>query len=89
MRRAKTMSRTKQRQQMLSELASEEVSGVMPRRRQSRAVEALEAMQRIREGAYGTCVDCDGRIPAERLRAKPEATRCVKCQLERERQWAA
>ena len=83
------MSRMKQRQEMLRELASEEVSGVTPGRRQSRAVEALEAMQRIEEGVYGICADCSGKIPAERLRAKPEAIRCVNCQLERERRWVA
>jgi len=83
------MSRTRQRQEMLRELACEEFSGVMPGRRQSRAAEALEAMRRIRDGTYGTCADCGGKIPAARLRAKPEATRCVKCQMEQERQYAA
>ncbi|MCP4591349.1 MAG: hypothetical protein GY842_11420 [bacterium] len=89
MRRVKTMSRMSQRQKMLRELASEGTSRIMPGAVPSRAVEALEAMQRIREGVYEICADCSGEIPAERLLAKPEATRCVKCQLERERQGVA
>jgi len=85
MRRAKTMPRMQQRQEMLRELASEKVSGVAPARRRSRAAEAREAMQQIEEGVYGICADCSENIPAARLQAKPEATRCVNCQLEREK----
>jgi phage/conjugal plasmid C-4 type zinc finger TraR family protein len=51
----------------------------------SRAVEAVEALQRIQDGTYGLCVDCGKRIPAARLAIKPEATRCVACQSEQER----
>jgi DnaK suppressor protein len=38
------------------------------------------ALERLHEGKYGVCEDCDSRIPAERLRFRPEATRCVGCQ---------
>ncbi len=38
------------------------------------------ALQRLAEGTYGACVDCEGPIPAIRLRAIPWATRCVSCQ---------
>jgi len=38
------------------------------------------ALQRCDEGRYGVCVDCDGRIAPVRLRALPEATRCLRCQ---------
>ena len=38
------------------------------------------ALARVREGAYGLCEDCGHRIPAERLRYQPAATRCVECQ---------
>ncbi len=58
------MSRMKQRQEMLRELASNETFCVLSDSGHSRAKEAVEAMRRIREGTYGTCVDCDGRIPA-------------------------
>jgi RNA polymerase-binding transcription factor DksA len=38
------------------------------------------ALARVKEGAYGMCEDCGRRIPAERLRYQPAATRCVDCQ---------
>lgn len=38
------------------------------------------ALARVREGAYGMCEDCAHKIPAERLRYQPAATRCVECQ---------
>ncbi|MBE0510357.1 MAG: TraR/DksA C4-type zinc finger protein [Chromatiales bacterium] len=40
-----------------------------------REVEA--AQQRLAEGHYGRCVDCDEPIPFERLRVYPSATRCL------------
>jgi RNA polymerase-binding protein DksA len=40
----------------------------------------LEALQRLRDGSYGTCAECGDPIGARRLRAIPEATRCVRCQ---------
>lgn len=39
-----------------------------------------QALQRLEEGSYGTCVDCGKEIPAERLKAQPEAIRCVEDQ---------
>ena len=38
------------------------------------------ALERVKEGAYGMCEDCSQRIPAERLKYQPAATRCVECQ---------
>ena len=42
-------------------------------------------LERVREGAYGTCESCAGRIPAERLKYQPAATRCVECQSQWDR----
>jgi len=38
------------------------------------------ALERVKAGAYGQCEDCGHRIPSERLRYQPAATRCVDCQ---------
>lgn len=38
------------------------------------------ALKRIEAGSYGECTDCGTEIPAARLRAAPEAARCVACQ---------
>ena len=39
-----------------------------------------QALQRLEDGTYGTCVDCGKEIPAARLQAQPEAIRCVEDQ---------
>jgi DnaK suppressor protein len=44
-----------------------------------------DALQRIEHGTYGTCADCGSSIPEGRLDARPEASRCVKCQAKRDR----
>ena len=43
------------------------------------------ALARLEIGVYGICEDCSRAISLERLRALPEATRCVNCQ--RGRTW--
>lgn len=40
----------------------------------------LDALQRLRDGSYGTCAACGEAIAPRRLRAIPEATLCVRCQ---------
>ena len=52
---------------------------------ESRELAQIEnALERMREGHYGTCESCDGAIPAARLNALPYATMCIKCQREAE-----
>ena len=38
------------------------------------------ALDRLSEGKYGVCEECGEEIPTERLKFRPEATRCVGCQ---------
>ena len=42
------------------------------------------ALQRIRSGTYGRCVECDGAIAASRLVALPETRYCIACETRRE-----
>jgi len=51
-----------------------------------RANKLAEALQRLRQGEYGTCEICEEAIAPARLRAMPEVTTCVKCQDQLERQ---
>lgn len=37
------------------------------------------AMVRLEDGTYGVCVGCGRNIPVARLRARPQATRCIRC----------
>jgi len=43
------------------------------------------ALDRLREGAYGICVECGEPIAPARLRALPEVETCVRCQDRLER----
>lgn len=47
---------------------------------QREAAQIEDARKRMAEGAYGICEDCGKPIPEARLKAMPEATRCVECQ---------
>jgi DnaK suppressor protein len=38
------------------------------------------AEDRVTDGSYGTCQDCHGRIPVERLEILPYVRFCVSCQ---------
>lgn len=38
------------------------------------------ALQRVHDGTYGVCIDCEATIPEARLQAAPEALRCIHCQ---------
>ena len=44
-----------------------------------------DALKRIDEGTYGTCVRCGREIGEERLEARPYATKCIDCQRLEER----
>lgn len=37
------------------------------------------ALERIKDGTYGTCENCGEKIEEERLKAVPEAKLCMKC----------
>ena len=41
-----------------------------------------EAKQALEKGTYGACVGCGEAIPPARLKAVPEAVRCLGCQRE-------
>jgi len=50
-----------------------------------RANRLAEALERLREGDYGTCQECGEAIAPARLMAMPEVTTCVRCQDRLER----
>ena len=37
------------------------------------------ALERIEDGVYGACVECDVKIPKSRLNVLPYTPHCVKC----------
>ena len=42
------------------------------------------ALARIKQGIYGLCEHCQGKIPVQRLNALPYSTTCIECQREME-----
>lgn len=57
---------------------------------ESRELTRIEyALERVREGQFGTCEGCGTSIPMARLNALPYATYCITCQREAERQGGA
>ena len=49
------------------------------RQAEARLEEIDGALARVADGTYGVCSVCGREIPAERLAARPSATRCVAC----------
>ena len=44
------------------------------------ALEQIEAaLERIEDGVYGVCVECEAKIPKTRLQVLPHTPHCVKC----------
>jgi len=44
------------------------------------------ALERIENGVYGKCLECEGPIPKTRLNAIPHAHLCVKCASSHDRE---
>jgi DnaK suppressor protein len=47
--------------------------------------EVHQAIEKLREGTYGECSGCGGRIRARRLKARPFAVLCLRCKEQQER----
>ncbi|MBT6326190.1 MAG: TraR/DksA family transcriptional regulator [Bdellovibrionales bacterium] len=43
-----------------------------------------QSLQKVEEGTYGSCKDCDDPISYERLMARPTANLCINCKTEAE-----
>ncbi|MCR4346651.1 MAG: TraR/DksA family transcriptional regulator [Sulfuricaulis sp.] len=58
---------------------------IATRTRELEEIRDVEAsLERIKNGIYGTCVDCNDKIVLERLDAYPTAKRCINCQSRNE-----
>lgn len=45
-----------------------------------------KALMRFEDGSFGYCVECDGEIGFNRLKARPMAELCIDCKEEQERE---
>ncbi|MES2205581.1 MAG: TraR/DksA C4-type zinc finger protein [Pseudomonadota bacterium] len=58
--------------------------------RQATVVNDIDAArERIKDGSYGICFDCEEDIDYERLLVAPTALRCIRCQEAYERTFAS
>jgi DnaK suppressor protein len=64
--------------------ASGEISIALLQMRADTLTRIDQALARLAVGVYGSCIECDGDISAQRLRALPFAERCQACQAGRE-----
>ncbi len=56
------------------------------RGREKNLLDKIEkALERIDNGTFGICEECDEPISVKRLEARPEATLCIRCKEEQER----
>ena len=56
---------------------------------EGRTIQAIqEAIERLKGGTYGICMDCNNKIQEGRLEAIPYAKLCVKCKANREKEGA-
>ena len=65
-----------------TEIASHERGGVavlLEGRARTRRAEVMEALDRIENGEYGTCMRCQSGIPYGRLMVMPETAYCKSC----------
>ncbi|GBD11454.1 General stress protein 16O [bacterium HR23] len=63
-----------------SDTLQQEVLQAEIQRLEEESARVQEALQRLQEGTYGSCVDCGRPIPVKRLRALPTALRDATCQ---------
>lgn len=67
-------------------LESERENLLRKRDRENRMIrDVLAALQRLDDGAYGTCDICGEDIAVARLKAQPLATMCIACKTEMEK----
>ena len=72
------------------QLAGEREFAVRSLEHQSKSLSAIHAaMERIDDGEFGICLECEEEISPKRLAAVPWAAYCLHCQEKRDSQRAA
>src|SRR5258706_14152041 len=63
------------------QLATERELATRNLERESKLLRSVrQALSRIEEGAYGSCLECEEEIGAKRLKALPWTPLCINCQ---------
>ena len=67
-----------------AELENLEVDSSVADSEENLARKIEHALERIEDGKYGICEECQAEIPAARLKAKPSVSLCIDCQEKHE-----
>ena len=74
-----TRGRSADSQEQAQELENAEVVDALGNEARHELHLIAKALDQIKNGNYGHCVDCGSQIPAARLKAQPFAERCIDC----------
>lgn len=58
----------------------------MKERERKLLIKIEQALDKIKDGSFGICEDCDKQIGEKRLQARPVVTLCIECKTEQEKQ---
>lgn len=74
-----TRGRSADSQEQAQELENAEVVDALGNEARLELHLIAKALDQIKNGTYGDCVDCGRTIPQARLKAQPFAERCIDC----------
>lgn len=74
-----TSGRSADSQEQAQELENAEVIDALGNEARIEVSKIAKALDQIKNGTYGICVDCGAAIPMARLEAYPFADRCIRC----------
>ena len=74
-----TAGRSADSQEQAQELENAEVVDALGNEARIEISKIAKALDQIKNGTYGICVDCGETIPMARLQAYPFADRCIRC----------
>lgn len=66
-------------QEQAQELENAEVVDALGNETRLELNKIAKALDQLKHGTYGICIDCEEEIPMARLRAYPFADRCIRC----------
>ena len=58
----------------------------MKERERKLLIKIEKALDKIKDGSFGICEECEKEIGEKRLQARPVVTLCIECKTEQERQ---
>jgi RNA polymerase-binding transcription factor len=74
-----TRGRSADSQEQAQELENAEVVDALGNEARHELTLIAKALDQIKQGTYGSCMDCGCQIAAARLHAQPFAERCINC----------